>query len=123
MEKNKGLLDLLNYFSTFVSPFAASRSDKPQARVAQLVERDLAKVEVASSNLVSRSKRTLPMQRPFLLLVQVTCTCRSGGTGRHEGLKIPCFHERTGSIPVSGTITKKPLLQSVEEAFCFLRIQ
>jgi hypothetical protein len=27
-----------------------------QARVAQLVERDLAKVEVASSNLVSRSK-------------------------------------------------------------------
>jgi hypothetical protein len=30
---------------------------KPQARVAQLVERDLAKVEVASSNLVSRSKQ------------------------------------------------------------------
>lgn len=30
--------------------------EQPQARVAQLVERDLAKVEVASSNLVSRSK-------------------------------------------------------------------
>jgi hypothetical protein len=30
---------------------------KPQARVAQLVERDLAKVEVASSNLVSRSNK------------------------------------------------------------------
>ena len=29
---------------------------EPPARVAQLVERDLAKVEVASSNLVSRSK-------------------------------------------------------------------
>ena len=31
-------------------------SNEPPARVAQLVERDLAKVEVASSNLVSRSK-------------------------------------------------------------------
>ena len=32
-------------------------SNEPPARVAQLVERDLAKVEVASSNLVSRSKK------------------------------------------------------------------
>jgi len=32
-------------------------SNEPPARVAQLVERDLAKVEVASSNLVSRSKQ------------------------------------------------------------------
>jgi hypothetical protein len=40
---------------TFVSPIATT-ANKPQARVAQLVERDLAKVEVASSNLVSRSK-------------------------------------------------------------------
>ena len=33
-----------------------SNSNEPPARVAQLVERDLAKVEVASSNLVSRSR-------------------------------------------------------------------
>jgi hypothetical protein len=65
VEKKKGLLDLLDYFSTFVSPFAASRSDKPQARVAQLVERDLAKVEVASSNLVSRSKKDVAHAASF----------------------------------------------------------
>ena len=34
-----------------------NRRFEPPARVAQLVERDLAKVEVASSNLVSRSKK------------------------------------------------------------------
>ena len=32
--------------------------------------------------------------------------CRSGGTGRRMGLKIPREqNSRTGSIPVSGTIT------------------
>jgi hypothetical protein len=50
------ILALLALLPTFVSPFAATAA-KPQARVAQLVERDLAKVEVASSNLVSRSKK------------------------------------------------------------------
>src|SRR5690606_11563396 len=42
---------------------------KQQAKVAQLVERNLAKVEVASSNLVFRSK-----EKPFLLhIVRVFC--------------------------------------------------
>ena len=43
------------------------------AKIAQLVERNLAKVEVAGSNPVFRSK--LPK-------------CSSGGIGRHAGLKI-----------------------------------
>lgn len=30
--------------------------------------------------------------------------CRGGGTGRHEGLKIPCpLYGRAGSIPAFGT--------------------
>jgi hypothetical protein len=29
--------------------------------------------------------------------------CLGGGIGRHAGLKILCFHERTGSSPVPGT--------------------
>lgn len=35
--------------------------------------------------------------------------CRCGGTGRHKGLKIPRWRQRTGSIPVNGT--KAALLQ------------
>ena len=42
-----------------------------KAKVAQLVEHNLAKVGVASSNLVFRSQ-----------------SCLGGGTGRHAGLKI-----------------------------------
>ena len=42
------------------------------AEIAQLVERNLAKVEVASSSLVFRSL----IRRP------------NGGIGRHEGLKL-----------------------------------
>ena len=34
--------------------------------------------------------------------------CRCGGTGRHKGLKIPRRKKRTGSIPVSGTISSTP---------------
>ena len=53
------------------------------ARVAQLVEHDLAKVGVASSNLVSRSvfRHGLP---PCLCFP----TRPGGGIGRHAGLKI-----------------------------------
>jgi hypothetical protein len=39
--------------------FAALKSSKTQAGVAQLVEHDLAKVGVASSSLVSRSKKEI----------------------------------------------------------------
>ena len=44
------------------------------AKIAQLVERNLAKVEVAGSNPVFRSKNLF--------------ICLSGGIGRHAGLKI-----------------------------------
>ena len=44
----------------FASPGAPSGAEK-QADVAQLVERNLAKVEVASSSLVVRSERSLPL--------------------------------------------------------------
>ena len=44
------------------------------AKVAQLVEHDLAKVGVAGSN---------PVFRFFF-------PCRGGGIGRRKGLKIPC---------------------------------
>jgi hypothetical protein len=44
------------------------------AKIAQLVERDLAKVEVAGSNPVFRST--------------TKNICLSGGIGRHAGLKI-----------------------------------
>ena len=39
---------------------------KQQAKVAQLVERNLAKVEVASSNLVFRSKKEGPYYRSIV---------------------------------------------------------
>jgi hypothetical protein len=70
-----------------------------------LVEHDLAKVGVASSNLVSRSieKQTPPKKRGLLFKVVDVSTqricpcgyadefkivCPGGGIGRHAGLKI-----------------------------------
>ena len=64
------------------SPFI--RTD---AKIAQLVEHNLAKVGVAGSNPVFRS----------------SSTCPGGGIGRHAGLKILCPQGRTGSSPVWGT--------------------
>ncbi len=54
------------------------------AEVAQLVEHDLAKVGVASSSLVFRSKKPLSKPRGFFY----TRSCLGGGIGRHAGLKI-----------------------------------
>ena len=51
-----------------------------QAKVAQLVEHDLAKVGVAGSNPVFRSRA--------LLYGRVFCWSPGGGIGRHAGLKI-----------------------------------
>ena len=58
------------------------------AKIAQLVEHNLAKVGVAGSNPVFRS---IP--------------CPGGGTGRHAGLKILCLFWRAGSSPAWGTTT------------------
>ena len=62
------------------------------AEIAQLVEHNLAKVGVASSNLVSRSigfkfREFLPGWR----------------NGRRKGLKIPRIFFRAGSSPALGT--------------------
>lgn len=71
------------------------------AEVAHLVERDLAKVEVAGSSPVFRSKK-IPLQRDFFSTAgnegienlterdcrQHTQHCPGGGIGRHAGLKI-----------------------------------
>jgi len=59
-----------------------------QAKVAQLVEHDLAKVGVAGSNPVFRSKtRCGGFFLPKLRLPFIT-SCPGGGIGRHAGLKI-----------------------------------
>ena len=55
-----------------------------QAGVAQLVEHNLAKVRVASSSLVSRSKSRSSIRSGFFF----TPFCPGGGIGRHAGLKI-----------------------------------
>ena len=74
------------------------------AEVAQLVEHNLAKVGVAGSNLVFRSKSSI-LGWNFLFLNVIGIHARpGGGIGRHAGLKI-LFAETAsaGSIPAPGT--------------------
>ena len=77
------------------------------AKVAQLVEHDLAKVGVASSNLVFRSKMPSYQKAFYFRLTKPMeigkGKCSGGGTGRHAGLKILCFQRRAGSIPAPST--------------------
>ena len=87
------------------------------AKVAQLVERDLAKVEVAGSNPVFRSQLEDGASSASLLFETVgglppSADCRDGGTGRHARLKILCTQVRVGSSPTPGTKLKSPLLHS-----------
>ena len=63
-----------------------------KAKVAQLVEHDLAKVGVAGSNPVFRSLNT-----------NDNYSCPGGGIGRHAGLKILWPLGRVGSSPTPGT--------------------
>lgn len=65
-----------------------------------MVERNLAKVKVAGSRPVFRSKSPLAER---IFYIRKFDSCLGGGIGRHEGLKIPWPHGRTGSSPVSGT--------------------
>ena len=66
------------------------------AKVAQLVEHDLAKVGVAGSNPVFRSSTNFGLEL-------VRSTCPGGGIGRHVGLKIQWTLVRAGSSPAPGT--------------------
>ncbi len=80
-----------------------------------MVERYLAKVDVAGSTPVSRSsliwrhsqvvrQRSAKSLSPVQIRVSPpTFRCRSGGIGRHKGLKIPRAFARAGSSPASGT--------------------
>ena len=83
------------------------KSDVLFANVAQLVEHDLAKVGVASSNLVIRSKK-VALLSPFLY------GRPGGGIGRHAGLKIQWLRGRAGSSPAPGTKASQTC-----GAFCF----
>ena len=89
------------------------------AGITQLVECNLAKVDVASSSLVSRSKFGALAKRLCsglqIRLVQSDsgtrlhqmCQCPSGEIGRHKGFKIPRnLYFRASSILASGTILK-----------------
>ena len=56
----------------------------PNAKIAQLVEHDLAKVGVAGSSPVFRStQRLMPKRFP----VNMEKTCPGGGIGRHATLR------------------------------------
>ncbi len=94
------------------------------AGIAQLVERNLAKVEVDGSRPFSRSNEkgkpkaslfSLHAQRRSLAPKKSVKLGRlrspGGGIGRHRGLKIRCFLDkgRAGSIPARGTnLYRKP---------------
>ena len=102
----------------FLSQPIISASFK-NAGIAQLVERNLAKVEVASSNLVSRSMMA-EWQSGYAadcksvdlgstpgsasIIFKNMHACPGGEIGRHKGLKIPRLNGRAGSIPALGTI-------------------
>ena len=70
------------------------------AKVAQLVEHDLAKVGVASSNLVFRSnpfhKKGFIVKSRGSTPALGTNNRSGGGTGRHAGLKILCPSKACG---------------------------
>ena len=70
-------------------------SRESEAEIAQLVEHDLAKVGVASSSLVFRSKSPTRKGKDKETLWW--------WNGRHEGLKIPCPQGRVGSSPTRST--------------------
>ena len=73
-----------------------------QAKVAQLVERDLAKVEVAGSNPVFRSKRIPSLKRGGFFLTAKT-DAQVVELVDTQDLK-SCVHcERIGSSPIPGT--------------------
>src|SRR5690606_40015946 len=82
-----------------------------------VVERHLAKVEVASSNLVFRSNiwrhsqvvrhgSATPLSPVRVRLPPPFILCRRGGIGRRAGLKIPFLHGSVGSTPTAGILQR-----------------
>ena len=94
-----------------------SASRLQNAGVAQLVERNLAKVEVASSRLVSRSRISKEREASCLpFFSSQRCVpvkrCQNDGTGRRSGLKI-----RRCEISVR---VRFPFLAPIEKTGCFV---
>ena len=75
------------------------------AKIAQLVERHLAKVEVAGSNPVFRSAK------PNAFGFFYHC-CRSGGIGRHAGLKIQ-WTVMSVRVQVPSSVQKAPRIRGL----------
>jgi hypothetical protein len=114
----------LKHSTIFVLPNRRERkfgsSLETPAEIAQLVERNLAKVEVASSNLVFRSKSRY-IRLFFCNKREPRFASPGGGIGRHEGLKIPWPCGRAGSSPASGTVQSEEQSESGVPRFVFLR--
>ncbi len=93
-------MSIITIFLIFFSLITCIENDKivilqtnspvQYAKVAQLVERNLAKVEVAGSNPVFRSAyfRHRKVLFKFKRKREISESCQGGGTGRHAGLKI-----------------------------------
>ena len=93
------------------------------AGIAQLVEHNLAKVGVASSNLVSRSK--LLVSKPRLLagvFTLGTCHMSVAMAGWQSGYAAACKAVDGGSIPPSASIlsstSRKSLCRILRARFC-----
>jgi hypothetical protein len=72
-----------------------------KAKVAQLVERNLAKVKVAGSRPVFRSEGS--PHRAFFMMCSSGAQMPRWWNGIHEGLKILCLYGLAGSNPARGT--------------------
>ena len=83
------------YFKILIT-FAAG---KQIAEVAQLVEHNLAKVRVAGSSPVFRSKKI---------------ECPGGGIGRRARFRCEWFCDRAGSSPVLGTDSHAKVVELVD---------
>ena len=84
------------------------------AKVAQLVERDLAKVEVAGSNPVFRSEVKAPETVLFFSICHLNFMANAGVVELvdTQDLKSCALNRRAGSIPALSTLKskKKPVL-------------
>ncbi len=77
-----------------------------QAGIAQLVEHNLAKVGVASSSLVSRSRKASDISEAFLIYIHARRGARVVESG---GLENRCASNRTvGSNPTLSAQSKSP---------------
>ena len=80
------------------------KPEKSTAGIAQLVEHNLAKVGVASSNLVSRSKISIQCVIVYRLAAFSPPFCYTSLAGWQSGYAAACKAVDAGSIPTSASI-------------------